>query len=52
MEANEQQPQDLAMLLYLQECPVGYNCLALDCIECLHIHMERGGENRERIQPA
>ena len=30
----------IATLLYGSECPVGYQCLAADCIECLKLHME------------
>ena len=42
----EQHPLDLtseglAMLLHGKECPVGYKCLALDCIECIQIYMDR-----------
>lgn len=33
----------LAGLLYEQDCPVGYNCLAMDCMKCLELHAERGG---------
>lgn len=48
MATNEQQPQDLngdalAMLLHGNECPVGYKCLAMGCIECLQIYMDQGG---------
>lgn len=50
MATNEQQPLDitgegLAMLLHGKECPVGYKCLDLDCLECLEIYIDRGGEN-------
>ena len=47
METNEQRTMDLtgeglAMLLHGKECPVGYKCLALDCIECIQIYMDKG----------
>lgn len=45
MAANEQQPLDLARLLLTGDCPVGYKCLAIDCLECLEIYIDRGGEN-------
>lgn len=46
---SEQRPLDLsgeglAMLLYGHECPVGYKCLAMDCMECLQIYMDKGGQ--------
>ena len=31
----------LAMLLHGKECPVGYKCLAMDCIECIQIYMDK-----------
>lgn len=48
--AKDEQPQELsqetlATLLHGQECPVGYRCQALDCVECLQIYMEQGGGN-------
>lgn len=50
METNEQRPlslavDGLAMLLHGKECPVGYKCLAMDCVECLEIYMDKGGES-------
>ena len=50
MSDNEQRPLDLAhdglaMILHTKDCPVEYKCLALDCIECLQIYMDRGAEN-------
>lgn len=50
MAANEQPPlhlthEDLARLLLTGDCPVRYNCLAMDCLECLEIYIDRGGEN-------
>ena len=50
METNEQRPlslagDGLAMLLHGKECPVGYKCLAPDCMECLEIYMDKGGES-------
>jgi hypothetical protein len=38
----EQGEQLMADLLHNRECPVGYQCLATDCIECLKLHMEKG----------
>ena len=43
MATNEQPPlglrgEGLAMLLYGKECPVGYKCLAMDCLECLEMY--------------
>lgn len=35
----------LAKLMHGQRCPLGYRCLASDCVECLQIYMEQGGEN-------
>ena len=32
----------LSTLLHSKKCPVGYRCLATDCIECLEIYTERG----------
>lgn len=34
-----------AALLHNRECPVGYDCRATDCAECLNIHMEKGEKN-------
>jgi hypothetical protein len=41
----EQKEQIAATLLHDKECPVGYKCLATDCMECLKIHMEKGTED-------
>lgn len=41
----EQKQQITATMLHNKECPVGYNCLATDCVECLKIHMEKGAAN-------
>lgn len=38
----EQKQQITATMLHNKECPVGYECLATDCVECLKIHMEKG----------
>ena len=44
MDKQETPSQDsVARLLYDQECPVGYKCLAMDCMKCLELHAERGG---------
>lgn len=53
MAQNEVQPLDLAseglaMLLQTGDCPVGYRCQASDCIECLQIYIDRGGETNGR----
>lgn len=43
MAQNEQErptQNGLAGLLYEQECPVGYKCLAMDCMECLEMHAD------------
>lgn len=42
MEQKQQLP---ATMLHKKECPVGFKCLATDCIECLKIHMEKGAAN-------
>lgn len=39
MQQNEQL---IGTLLHNRECPVGYQCLAVNCDECVKIHMERG----------
>ena len=41
----EQKEHIVATLLHGRECPVGYECLATDCVECLKIHMEKGAAN-------
>lgn len=28
-------------LLYDHDCPLDYKCLAVDCLECLNMHMEQ-----------
>lgn len=35
----------LTDLLHGCSCPVGYNCQAPDCVECLEIHMEKEAAN-------
>lgn len=41
-KGEETRPQEaLATLLHGSTCPVGYKCLAADCVECLEIHMEK-----------
>ena len=30
-------------LLYDQECPFGYRCLAVDCMECVDLHTDIEG---------
>lgn len=39
--------EDLARLLQAGDCPVGYNCLAMDCLECLQIYIDQGGGHHE-----
>lgn len=31
-------------LLHGRECPYGYDCLAVDCLECMEMHEEGSGE--------
>ena len=38
-------PAGVAMLLQSGDCPLGYRCLAMDCMDCLKIYMDRGGGN-------
>ena len=38
----QQDDQRMGTLLHNRECPVGFQCLAVDCIECMKIHEERG----------
>ena len=47
---HDEQPQamsqqDMAALIHGQSCPAGYRCLASDCMECLQMYIDRGGEN-------
>jgi hypothetical protein len=37
-----------AQLLHEHDCPVGYNCLAMDCMECLEMHANMEGETNAR----
>lgn len=39
----------LAGLLYGKDCPVGYKCLAVDCMKCLELYAD--GARNEVIQP-
>ena len=39
----KQNDQTLVTLLYDRECPFDYQCMANDCIECVKMHMEKGG---------
>lgn len=50
MAQNEGQQHDptnegMAMLLQTGDCPVGYRCLAMDCLKCLQIYMDQEAEN-------
>lgn len=52
MAQNEERPpylagEGLARLLQTGDCPVGYNCLAMDCLECLQIYIDQGGGHHE-----
>ena len=42
MDKQEITPAGLARLLYAQECPAGYKCLAMDCLKCLEMYAEKG----------
>lgn len=46
-----QDEQIMAAMLHNRECPAGFQCLAVDCIECIKKHMERG-EDHEQGQDA
>ena len=35
--------EGLARLLQTGDCPVGYKCLAMDCLDCLQIYIDQGG---------
>ena len=50
MTENEERQQGLthealAGLLLTGDCPVGYRCLAMDCLKCLQIYIDQGGGN-------
>ena len=30
----------IALLLLSQDCPFGYNCLAMDCMKCVNLYAE------------
>ena len=34
----------LVGLLYSKSCPVGYKCLAMDCMKCLELYADGKGE--------
>ena len=38
----EQIEQAMATLLYDRKCPFDYQCEAMDCMECVKMHMEKG----------
>lgn len=53
MENNEQEraamaQNGLAGLLYSKDCPVGYKCLAMDCMKCLEMYADMEGETNAR----
>lgn len=37
----------LVGLLYGKDCPVGYKCLANDCMECLNMHADEERKGME-----
>lgn len=37
--------EGLARLLQSGDCPAGYKCMAMDCLDCIQIHMDQGGGN-------
>ena len=39
--------ENAQVLLHGRECPFGYRCLAVDCLECMEINMEKGEVSRE-----
>ena len=47
----QQDEQLMAKLLNKRECPVGYRCLAVDCVECMRKYIEEG-EDHEQSQDA
>lgn len=53
MAQNEQERPKLdqngvAGLLYGKDCPVGYKCLAMDCMKCLEMYADMEGESNGR----
>ena len=47
----QQDEQLMATLLNNRKCPVGFQCLAVDCVECIKKYIERG-EHHEQSQDA
>jgi hypothetical protein len=45
MGQNELATKGLAALLYNHKCPVGCRCMANDCVKCLQLYMEKGGQH-------
>ena len=43
----ERSDQTLAALLYDRKCPFDYQCKAVDCVECVKIHMEKEGRKHK-----
>ena len=43
-ELPDQENRGVAGLLYDHDCPFGYNCLAMDCMECMEMHAAMEGE--------
>ncbi len=39
-ERPTQDQKGVAGLLYGKDCPLGYKCLAMDCMECLEMHAD------------
>ena len=55
MENNKQErpamaQNGLAGLLYGKDCPVGYKCLAMDCVKCLEMHADGKGKDHGNAQ--
>lgn len=47
----EQDEQIMVTLLHNRECPVGYRCLAVDCIECMKKYIEEGTHHEQSQNP-
>lgn len=39
---------NVAALLQNQECPFSYQCMAVDCMDCIEIHRNGGCDSAER----
>lgn len=47
-EQPSQELNGVAGLLYGKDCPLGYKCLAMDCMECLEMYADMEGESNAR----